>query len=91
MRVRMNESRERRFDHLMEATDEGTKSGALDVAAEFYIRMAGDNPGVPNGRIEELVRLANEEGSLTAEEIVDVLDTDQYPIDVSTEFSFGRE
>lgn len=91
MRLRMNERRERRFENLMEATGEGTKSGALDVAADYYIRMAGGNSAVPTGRIEELVRLAREEGNLTAEEIVDVLDSDEYPVSVSSEFSFGRD
>lgn len=91
MRLRMNERRERRFENLMEATGEGTKSGALDVAADYYIRMAGDNPGVPTGQVEELMQLASEQGSVTPAEIADVLDTDEFPVAASTEYELGRD
>lgn len=40
MRLRMNDRRERRFEYLQQATGENTKSGALDVAADYYLSMA---------------------------------------------------
>jgi len=91
MRLRMNERRERRLEHLLDATDEGTKSGALDVAAEYFIKMRGANPAVPTGQVAELMQLAEERGSLTAEEIADVLHTDEVPVRASVEWSVGEE
>jgi hypothetical protein len=37
----MTDDRERRPEHLLEATGENTKSKAIDRAAKYYVRMAG--------------------------------------------------
>jgi hypothetical protein len=73
MRIQMNDSRERLYRHLLEATGKGHKSKALDEAARYYLRMAGDTDAYPNGVVDELVSAAVEEGSLTAPEIVAIL------------------
>ncbi|WP_245778586.1 hypothetical protein [Halomicrobium zhouii] len=86
----MNDRRERRFENLMDATGEGTKSGALDVAADYYLKMSGDNPAVPNGAVPDLMKQAVEKGSLTPNEIVDILYTDELPVEYSHEWSTGR-
>lgn len=91
MRLRMNDKRERRFEHLMQATGEGTKSGALDEAAEYFIKMRGNNDAIPTGQVVELMQLAEERGSLTPDEIADVLDTDEIPMRASLEWSVGEE
>lgn len=91
MRLRMNDRRERRFENLMQATGEGTKSGALDVAAEYYLKMRGENDAIPTGQVVELMQLAEERGSLTPDEIADVLDTDEIPMRASVEWSVGEE
>lgn len=91
MSLRLNEARERRLENLMEATGEGTKSGAIDVAASFYIKMAGDNPGYPNGKLDRLVDLAIEEGNVTPEQITEILDTSAYPMSVEYSYDSGRE
>lgn len=89
MRLRMNDRCERRFENLMDATGEGTKSGALDVAADYYLKMSGGNPAVPNGAVPELMKQAVEKGSLTPAEIADILDTDELPVEYSREWSTG--
>ena len=37
MRIRMNETRERRLKRAMEAMDENTKAGAIDQALKHYL------------------------------------------------------
>lgn len=74
----------------MDATGEGTKSGSLDVAADYYLKMSGGNPAVPNGAVPALMEQAVEEGSLTPDEIADILDTDELPVKYSHEWSTGR-
>lgn len=37
MRIRMSEEREDRLRRLMQATDENTKAGALDIAVKHYL------------------------------------------------------
>jgi hypothetical protein len=85
----MNDSRERLYRHLLEATGKGHKSKALDEAARYYCRMAGGTDAYPTGALEELVATAEEEGSLTAAEIVDILDTDELPLSYRSEWSVG--
>jgi hypothetical protein len=75
IRVRMTEERERRLKNLLEATGENTKSGAIDAAAKYYVRMAGGTNAVPAGKLEELMQLATEQGSATAGEIAEILET----------------
>jgi hypothetical protein len=89
MRIRSTDKRKRKWDHLQEATGESTTSGALDVAANYYLRMRGDTDAIPVGALEELLAHANREGSLTPEQIADHLDTDELPVTAETSFSVG--
>lgn len=91
MRLRMNDRRERRFEYLQEATDENTKSGALDVAADYYLAMAGGTGAYPNGAVEELMQLACEKGSVTPAEIAEVLGDGNLPIEYERKCSVGHE
>lgn len=70
MRLRMNDDRKRRFENLQSAVDEKTKSKALDRAANFTIRMLSGNPAQPTGALEELLKEADEQGSLTASRLL---------------------
>jgi len=76
---------------LLEATDENTKSKAIDRAAEFYIKMAGDTTAVPTGAFVELMATAEEQGSVTAEEIAEILGTEALPVEAETSWSVGSE
>lgn len=89
MRVRMNDRRERRFENLVEASDQEAKAKALDDAAEFYIKMRGDTTARPTGAFEELMERADEQGSVTAEEIAEILNTDELPVDATLSWSVG--
>ncbi|WP_435130320.1 hypothetical protein [Halobaculum sp. D14] len=91
MRIQMNDSRERKYEALVEATGESAKSKALDRAAMFYIEMAGGTDAVPSGAFAELLRAAEERGNLTGEEIVDILDTNELPLRYRSEWSVGEE
>jgi len=91
MRLRMNDRRELRLENLLDATDENAKAKAIDRAAEFYIKMAGDTTASPVGAIEELMDLAVEEGSVTPGEIAEVLDTEELPVEAETNWSVGTE
>lgn len=88
--IKKTDERERRYEHLREATGEGHTSKALDAAAKFYLRMAGGTTAVPNGQLAELLAAAEERGSLTGEEIVEILDTEELPLDYETEWSAGK-
>ncbi|WP_192498314.1 hypothetical protein [Halorussus halophilus] len=90
MRLRMTDSRERRMENLLEATKENTKSKALDRAAEFYLKMRGNNVAVPTGAFVELMERAERQGSVTAEEIAETLDTDELPVEAETSWSVGE-
>lgn len=89
--IRMNESRERLYERLEEATGENTTVGALDVAARYYAEMAGGTAVRPTGALEELLELADDQGAVTLAEIVEVLDTDQLPLEHSSSWSVGPE
>lgn len=91
MRLRMNDRRERRFKYLQEATGENTKSGALDVAADYYLVMAGGTGAHPNGLLHELIQSTEEQGRLPASEIAEILDTPQLPIQYEQQWSVGDE
>lgn len=90
MSIRMGERRERRYDRLEDATGESTRSGALDVAADYYLKMAGGTTARPTGAVEQLMRLAVDQGSVTPEEIADVLDVDELPVEHSRRWSVGE-
>lgn len=81
MSIRMNPRRERRYDRLEESTGESNRAAALDAAALFYFSMAGGPADHQTGAVEELLELADDQGAVTLEEIVDVLDSDQLRID----------
>jgi hypothetical protein len=89
MRLRMNDERERRIENLVDATGEATKSKAIDQAARYYVRMAGDCSAIPTGAVEELMERAADQGSVTPEEIAEILDTDELPVSARTEWSVG--
>ncbi len=90
MRLRMTDSRERRMDNLLEATGENTKSKALDRAAEFYLKMRGNNVAVPTGAFVELMERAEKQGSVTAPEIAEILNTDQLPVQAEISWDVGN-
>lgn len=79
------------WDDLEDATGESTTSGALDVATAYYLEMAGGTGARPTGRLEQLMALAVQEGCVTPEQIADVLDVDELPVDHEREWSVGRE
>jgi len=91
MRIQSTEERKRRWEHLQEATGESTTSGALDVAAKHYLRMAGGTTAIPTGALEELLRAAEERGSLTGEEIAEILDAEELPLEYETSWAVGEE
>jgi len=91
MRIQSTDERKRRWEHLQEATGESTTSGALDVAAKYYLRMAGGTTAIPTGALEELLRAAEEQGSLTGEEIAKILDTEELPLEYKTEWGVGEK
>ncbi|MFD1585500.1 hypothetical protein ACFR9U_00780 [Halorientalis brevis] len=86
----MNEGRERRLEHLVDATGERTKSKAIDTAAEYYIQMAGCD-AVPTGAVEQLMQLAVDEGSVTPAQIATILDLDELPVCYDHEWSVGHK
>jgi len=91
MHIASNDRREREWAALKKATGEKTTSGALDVATRYYLRMVGGNEVDPQGRLVELMQLAEEQGSVTPQEIADVLDVDDLPIEANLEWSVGAQ
>ena len=91
MRIQKTDARERRWQYLREATGKGHTSAALDEAATYYLRMRGDTGAYPRGLLEELVERAEAEGSLTAAEIVDVLDCPELALAYESEWSVGDD
>jgi len=91
MRIQSTDERKRRWEHLQEATGESTTSGALDVAAKHYLRMAGGTTAMPTGALEELLRAAEERGSLTGEEIAEILSTEELPLEYETVWGVGEK
>jgi len=91
MRIQKTDTRERKWNNLKEATDESTVSGALDTAADFYLRMVGDTAAIPKGQFEELLDIARDQGSVTPEEIADILDSDELPVEVEVSRKVGPE
>ncbi|WP_436909937.1 hypothetical protein [Halosimplex marinum] len=90
-RIRLTEARERKFSNLEDATGESTRSGALDAAADYYLRMAGGTPAVPEGAVESLMQRATEQGSVTPEEIAEELGQPELPVEYSHHYSVGEE
>lgn len=90
MRIRMNDRRDRLYSHLEEATGEGTRSGALDKAARYYCRMSGETGAFPTGTLEDLMAAATERGSLTPEEIVEIIDAPELPVSYDHQWSVNE-
>ena len=91
MRMRLTDARERRIERLKEATGENSKSGAIDVAAKYYLHMGETDVGHRVGAVNDLMSAAAERGSLTAPEIAEILDCDELPVQASTSYNVGRE
>jgi len=89
MRIQDTERRERHWSYLKEATGESTKSGAIDTAVRYYLEMAGGTTAVPTGAVEELLAEAEQQGSLTVEEIAAILDTEELAVDADVSWSVG--
>lgn len=89
MRIESTDERQRLWENLLEATDQSAKSKALDDAARYYCRMRGDVAAYGPGKIEELLRAADDQGSLTASEIAEVLDARELPVEVETNIRIG--
>ena len=88
-RIRLTDARERKYSNLEDATEQSTRSGALDAAADYYLRMAGGTPAVPEGAVQTLMQRATEQGSVTPEEIAEILDQPELPIEYSHQWSVG--
>lgn len=79
--MRLNENRDQRLDDLVEATGEETRSKAVDAASKAFLDLVGGNMVRPGrGRLEELLSAAEERGGLSAEEIAEVLSTEDLPV-----------
>lgn len=91
MRIESTDARKRKWEYLCEATGENTKSKALDRAVELYLRMAGGTTAYPTGTVEKLLQRAEKEGSLTTQEIAEILDTEQLPVDARVEWTVGTK
>ncbi|MFD1641456.1 hypothetical protein [Halohasta litorea] len=91
MRIEKTDTRARKWEFLKEATGEDATSKALDCAADYYLRMWGDTTAVPKGKLAELMTAAQNRGSLTPEEIAEILDTDELPVRCEVSVSVGRQ
>ncbi len=89
MRIKKTEARARKWGYLKEATGESATSKALDRAADYYLRMHGNTTAVPQGKITELMSAAKSQGSLTPEEIAEVLNTEELPVQCEISISVG--
>lgn len=90
MRLRMTDKRERRLDALTDALNENTKSKAIDRAIGFTLQMRGNLVAHPTRKFEELIEAAEERGSLTAEEITEILDTREIPVSYETRWEISE-
>jgi len=79
------------MEMLQEATGEATKSKAYDTAVRYYLYMRGNNAAAPTGAVPELMELAIQEGSVTPEQIADVLNVKEFPVEYDQEWSVGRK
>jgi len=87
----MTDSRERNLEALQKATGEKTKSKAIDAAIQHYCAAAGGNMMHPDGTYRELMQLAIEEGSVTPEQIAEILDTKTLPLTYTRDWSVGND
>ena len=89
MRIEKTDARADKWEYLKEATGESATSKALDRAADYYLRMRGDTTAVPKGQLAELMSTAQDRGSLTPEEIAEILDTNELPVRCEVSVSIG--
>lgn len=90
-RIRADERRQRLFENTKETTGENTNASAIETACKYYLRMKGETIAHPTGQIEELMTVADERGNLTPEEIAEILDCKELPIEVHREIRIGDE
>lgn len=79
------------WEHLKEATGKGHTSKALDQAVRYYLRMHGSTHAYPSGVIDEVLDAAEAEGSLTAQQIADILNVDELQVAYEISRSVGEE
>ncbi len=91
MRIKKTEARAQKWEYLKEATGESATSKALDQAADYYLRMRGETTAVPKGKIIELMTAAQNQGSLTSEQIAEILDTDELPVQCEVSINVGTK
>lgn len=91
MRIEATDARERKWKNLKEATGKGHKSTALDTAADYYLKMAGNTTAIPTGTVEELMEAAERQGYLTPEEIAEILHTEELPVQADLTWSVGNQ
>ena len=91
MRIESTKARKRRFESLKDATGENAKSKAIDKASIYYLRMAGGTTTFPTGALEELMKRATEQGSVTPAEIAEVLGCEELPIEHHQEWNVGSD
>jgi len=91
MRIADTDERDRRWERLKDATGESTKSGAIDVAAKYYLHMGETDVGHRVGAVNDLMEAAAERGSLTAPEIAEILDCEELPVQASTSYTVGTD
>lgn len=90
-RIVLTDKRERKYSQLEDATGSNTRVGALDMSADYYLRMAGGTMAIPDGAVEELMMTAVEQGSVTPQEIAEILDCDELPVTYSHSWSVNDE
>lgn len=73
---------------LEECSNQNTKSGAVEDAARYYCRMRGG--GGYNSAIEQLLTKADRQGFVTPQEIAEILDARELPVEYDTEITIGE-
>jgi len=92
-RWRLTGTRDQLLADLVDATGENTKAKTLDEAARAYLRLVGRNTVESGpGLLHELLETAEMRGGLDAEEIAEILTTDELPLEYEpAEWSVGRD
>ncbi len=92
-RWRLTGTRDQLLAELVDATGENTKAKALDDAGRAYLRLVGRNMVEPGpGLLHELLEAAEERGGVDAEEIADILATEELPLEYEpAEWSVGEK
>ncbi|WP_231183079.1 hypothetical protein [Haladaptatus sp. DYF46] len=71
---------------------DANKSEAVLQACVYAAEMRGHNAVSPNmGLLEELMTAATERGSLTPEEIAEIISTEEVPVQAETTWAVGNE